>query len=40
MGIQEIEELIEQANYKQALEKIAELPQEEKLDGIILKCQI
>lgn len=40
MGLQEIEELIEQANYNQALKEIAKLTQGETLDGRILKTRI
>ncbi|MHA2247684.1 MAG: tetratricopeptide repeat protein [Candidatus Hodarchaeales archaeon] len=40
MGIKEIELLIDQANYDQALEEIIKLNQGEKLEGIILRSQI
>lgn len=40
MGLQEIEELIDQANYSRALEEINKLNQGEKLDGKILKSRI
>lgn len=40
MGLKEIDELIDQADYDQALEEITKLNQGEKLDGIILRSQI